>query len=216
VEEHFYLFWPLLIWSLPLQGLRNLTCGILLVEPLGRFFSLKFFGLSLYFFTFGRLDSLAYGALLAILLAGNQYRQDLLTPLFRTLLILLSLVLPAFFWAVSGYGIAWVQAVKLSLIPAFYFSLMGFCLVDPKSYLLTRLLSVAWLRRLGVISYGIYVYHSACFDVIIKYSHPSTFWLKAVSSVGLTLIVSELSFRFFESPILKLKRHFQYETCSSG
>jgi peptidoglycan/LPS O-acetylase OafA/YrhL len=65
-----------------------------------------------------------------------------------------------------------------------------------------------WLRHLGVISYGLYVYHYFIPQVIEK-SSPK-FFLEhrpfcSVLAIFVSFFVAELSWRFLERPILKFK-----------
>ena len=63
------------------------------------------------------------------------------------------------------------------------------------------LLAVEPLRRLGVISYGVYLYH---WPVFLWLSHERTGvdgWLLFALRVSVTLSVADLSYRFVEAPI---------------
>ncbi|MCA9034538.1 MAG: acyltransferase [Planctomycetaceae bacterium] len=72
--------------------------------------------------------------------------------------------------------------------------------------LLTRLPGIALFRRLGDISYSTYLYHVfAIVGVVEVFGHPSSLWgdigcLTLV--IGITLALSEASFRFVEQPWL--------------
>jgi peptidoglycan/LPS O-acetylase OafA/YrhL len=77
--------------------------------------------------------------------------------------------------------------------------------------------SIAWLRWVGSISYGLYVYHGLFSEL---YDRLSTFlgphWnyqthhaVRFLLGFVLTFLVSWLSFRFIELPISGLKRKFQ-------
>jgi peptidoglycan/LPS O-acetylase OafA/YrhL len=65
-----------------------------------------------------------------------------------------------------------------------------------------------WMRRIGVVSYGIYLYHLIAIHLareVLARGHLSfpqdTFWMGFFISWGL----AELSYRFYETPFLKLK-----------
>gem|GEM_PF-3814135 len=64
------------------------------------------------------------------------------------------------------------------------------------------------MRFLGGISYGLYVYHGACFewyDRLVPNRHPI---LMLPLAFGCSILVAYLSFRFIETPFLGMKRHF--------
>lgn len=68
-----------------------------------------------------------------------------------------------------------------------------------------------WLRHLGVISYGLYVYHYFIPQVMEKIS--PQFFLDhrrfcSVLAIFVSLLAAELSWRFLERPILKFKDGF--------
>jgi peptidoglycan/LPS O-acetylase OafA/YrhL len=73
--------------------------------------------------------------------------------------------------------------------------------------------SMRWLRWLGKISYGIYVYHlllKSLFEWVVSRAFPalghnaSLLALAGVAAVG-TLLIASLSFYGFEAPIMRLK-----------
>lgn len=76
----------------------------------------------------------------------------------------------------------------------------------------------AWkpLAFIGVFSYGAYLIHLLCANIAKRLLHQefsvTVFLLTAV----LTLGISYLSFRYFETPILKLKRKFESSTQRAG
>jgi len=85
----------------------------------------------------------------------------------------------------------------------------------PQSLVAVTILDSVLLRKLGQISYGVYLYHlpvlnyldstlqNAGYD-IVKYP-----FLFAISSFILTLIIASVSYRFFERPILNKIRQKQ-------
>ena len=208
VEEHFYLFWPVAVWALSRQGFKRLTIGVLLFTPLLRAVFLAE-GLQVYYFTFTRMDALAFGALLA-LVSTSQRVGDWL-PWLRGLAIALPVLMLGFFAVLSGSQAMWLQVVKLSLIPATYAAVMGVIVLDPKLVRFDTLLALPPLRWVGKISYGLYVYHPFAF--ILSHEHlrmSGSYAGDLFLGFGLAFLFAAVSYRFFEEPILRLKRHFAY------
>jgi len=74
-----------------------------------------------------------------------------------------------------------------------------------------KVLTNSWLTYLGRISYGLYVYHMAGLMIaehFIRTNSVLRFAAYAVSGFALTLIFSTMSYRWLESPFLKLKERF--------
>jgi peptidoglycan/LPS O-acetylase OafA/YrhL len=86
--------------------------------------------------------------------------------------------------------------------------LLAACVLD-EQHVLARLLSWSTLRRIGVISYGMYLYHKFA-------RHAAEGLLDSVGLLSplalflacglLTIVVSELSFRWIETPLSGLRR----------
>jgi len=73
---------------------------------------------------------------------------------------------------------------------------------------------LAWkpVKRIGTISYGIYLYHVVAFYFVGRFLMRlalTTPWIKFALCVVLTAAIAELSYRFFEQPLLGLKRRFR-------
>jgi peptidoglycan/LPS O-acetylase OafA/YrhL len=66
------------------------------------------------------------------------------------------------------------------------------------------ILGSAPIARIGVISYGLYLYHPIVYAVVGSHLHPSSHWKLVVVCAVITYVVAELSFRLYESPI---RRH---------
>jgi peptidoglycan/LPS O-acetylase OafA/YrhL len=86
------------------------------------------------------------------------------------------------------------------------------CVVIREDHLLQRALSFRPIKRLGAISYGMYLYHIFAViaaSQILGYS-PSinSPVINFLLTTLLTVIVSELSFRLFELPIMRWKKRF--------
>jgi peptidoglycan/LPS O-acetylase OafA/YrhL len=215
VEEHFYMVWPLMVFLFPRPRFRLVVIATLLVPLLIRLVFVSH-GIGVFYFTLTRMDSIGFGALLALWFTeeANQSRRRI--PQFRFALVILPVALLPLFLMFSGAGQDWMQVVKLSLIPAFYCALIGFCIMDPMAKPLSQIFSIPALRWLGTISYGLYVFHPTCFDLVQRFLKPSNALVDYAASLGLTVLVAWLSFRFFESPITKLKDRFRYQPPKPG
>jgi peptidoglycan/LPS O-acetylase OafA/YrhL len=75
VEEHFYLFWPVVVYLFSTKNLSRVIIGIIIGALLLRIFMLNN-GYGVFYFTFTRFDSLAIGALLAIAELRNSFRKE--------------------------------------------------------------------------------------------------------------------------------------------
>jgi peptidoglycan/LPS O-acetylase OafA/YrhL len=210
VEEHFYFVWPLMVFLLSRRQFKCLLIATLLVPPLLRLAFISH-GVGVFYFTLTRMDSIGYGAVLAVLFTEEAFRKRGVILLLRFLLVGLPLVLLPAFARLSGSQNIWLEVIKLSLIPAFYFSLIGFCIMDPASKWLSRIFSTPLLRWLGRISYGLYVFHPTCADLVQRWLKPSSALVNLAACFGLTILIAYLSFRYFESPLTKLKERFGYD-----
>jgi peptidoglycan/LPS O-acetylase OafA/YrhL len=223
VEEHFYLFWPFLVWWLAPRPRRLMQAALALAAA--SFASriaaaaLGVNPVALAVLTPFQLDALCLGGFFAV------WRREAggLGPIRR--------ILPAFF------AIPAIALVALSLVSRLA---GGLAIAVPLRSGLLRLLLVALLLRaltapaasldgrffrarvmgfLGTYSYGLYVYHHflsyyfKTHDVLTPLaarvgSHPLALLLLTTASIAATIAVAWLSYELFERHFLKLKRFF--------
>ncbi|MEI7910809.1 MAG: acyltransferase [Verrucomicrobiota bacterium] len=218
VEEQFYLIWPLLVYLLQPRTLVKVSLALLVIAPLsGVMFFLANNGLGSYVFTLNRFHTLGMGALLAVALRHPTYWKacqawalpiSVVTGLLTTVGLMYAprsgfcSAAPAL-WA----PYLWGSVLVLSLRPA---------------GLLPRCLSSRFLVFIGKISFGLYVYHS--FFESWARQHIYEAWLVPALAgergaalalflpiaYGLSIALADLSWRWFEKPILGLNRKFQY------
>jgi peptidoglycan/LPS O-acetylase OafA/YrhL len=216
VEEQFYMTWPLLVFLLRRQALAIVSVCVVIVSTSVRIAS-YFHGSPPSFphmFTFARLDSIAFGCLAALWLRSPT------CTLAR--------------WRVRsyqflGFGLAGTALARIlmhrdSSIVSYTFlaiaftGLLGISVIsDPISSLVGRSLSLDWLRRIGKISYGLYLWHLPLFILWVRFlgslsilgSHQLA--RNVIAFVGqllLALLAASISWRFFEEPILRFKDKF--------
>ena len=231
VEEHFYLFWPLLvfIFARNLSKVVLVVCALALGSRLLILLNTENWPLTTNMATFCRMDSLAIGSLLAWYCRTPDFdiqlwRQTAKYTLFCGLpLVSLYLVLvggrgdPGF--AVVGYTVnALVFAALLAII------------VEKKSGILKRIFESKGLVTLGKYSYGLYLYHTLIWFLVGKFraaelnpdgsirepEHFNPFFgsmlwdapLRMLLVLGIAMAVTWLSFHLFEQRFLSLKKYF--------
>lgn len=88
------------------------------------------------------------------------------------------------------------------------------CLVERTS--LHPLLQWRPLAFVGVISYGVYLLHPLCINAIREVLHQNYGPLLFAEALVSVVVLAYLSFRYFETPLLRLKRRFETKDQSEG
>lgn len=206
VEEHFYFIWPLQVRFFRRRTLAFILSLILFMSPIART-CLVLYGVNwrwTYFITPFRLDGLAAGALLAIALSNERYKTHV-TMLAQPILIcsMLATVLVSHFLVFNSY-VLFCSAAGYSLLALTSASAIAFLVTTPHSRL-GCYLSFRPLVWLGQVSYGVYLYHLLIRNVLVKAANEHGYLHNeriGVFSLGVTLIVTGVSFYFVESPIV--------------
>ncbi|CAN5881768.1 hypothetical protein BH11BAC7_BH11BAC7_28870 [soil metagenome] len=211
VEEQFYLFWPFLILLIPKKSELIVLVSVLLTGFITKIYFVDFYsgpgtvkGL-----TFLHFDTLGAGALLAYI---SFYKKETLLKFLDKIADIL------FFTTLTGALLLNYYKIGGSfflpaLLALMAFSLVFICSRDFKS-VLNPLLNLAILKRIGKISYGVYLYHKLV-PFFFNFAYEKTGMTPIKSGVVLfiiyftiTMVVATLSWKFIESPILKLKEKF--------
>jgi peptidoglycan/LPS O-acetylase OafA/YrhL len=226
IEEHFYLFWPLVVFLLArrpraLIAVSLMTAlGAMLARLIGSAAGLSWW--TIYVLTPFRLDGLAMGAFLAVLARQPKGVERLVRALPRVVAVAGGLLAVTFVWTllVSHEGLELVLPVRASLILMLLASLLVWSLVAPKQSATSRFFRSRPMVFLGTYSYGLYVYHH-----FISYyltanqtelelarwlgSHGAAVALQATLGALVSLAVAYLSYELFEKRFLKLKPLFE-------
>ena len=107
---------------------------------------------------------------------------------------------------IPGENIAGIIRFSIHLLMT---GLLASCVINQKNCL-SPILENAYVKRVGIISYGMYLYHLiANHFVKIFTSHFSieNTTLYFALLVLLTIAISEASYRLIEQPILRFKTH---------
>lgn len=214
VEEQFYLLWPALLYFLVRRGgARRVFWAALALACVSwgwRVF-LLWRGSSfarLYFGTDTRFDALMWGCALAALVHG---KAAVAAPaaqqwLRRGAAVALGVLLWAgcilvIRWWVSKWFYWWGSVLVAWLAGLIIFDVTH----NPRSLVL-HILCWPPLVRLGMISYGVYLWHTVA-GAFFRWTNPSLFSDKMATLIGGTG-AAVLSFYIVERPFLRLKKRF--------
>ena len=220
VEEHFYLFWPLLLVALrgrwlvhSLVGIMTATISLRALTLLG---VLPSTGVPVDHMTHTALDGLAAGCLVA---CCYHSRPSVLKALSRRRwLYLLG-------WALLLF-LVWAALKQLPFFPtlpeAEYYGMtlaalasavIVACVVGGAG-LTHPILCSRPLAYVGKVSYGVYLLHPIVLIFAFKGAkylgllHGAGYFVATAAYLAIVIGVAGLSFKFFEAPILRFKERF--------
>ena len=207
IEEQFYLIWPLLMKMLGRRGMIVAGVATFLLASVSRigFMLAGSSGGFIYYGSISRCDSLALGILLALFAD----RMPRLTRGARVLLLATGLM----GWVISS---AWLNEqpgpVDLRMVLGrLIVSLAAGAILYACLHSHHQLVRGGWVVRLGKISYGLYMLHLTGILIMLSLFHPAWGWqLLASKGLGfvMTVILALASYRWIESPFLRLKDKF--------
>lgn len=198
VEEQFYLFFPLLLWCINLLSRRKLVllatilfvaCSSFLlstwawrVYPVANFYLLPF-----------RAWEIALGVLVAWF---KLYHKAKIAPKQQHILANIALMLLLLSLILFNKNIP--HPSSITLIPLLATALLLMC--DHPQTLSARILRQPIARKIGKISYSAYLWHQP----IIAFSNirfpAMPWWLSMGTSLLLTFVLAELTWRYIEQP----------------
>jgi len=227
VEEQFYLLWPCIMFLVrDRKKLMIVALSLAALAPILRIAILLTDGLNVeqlcYKFTLCRMDSLLIGSALALAIRGPERSRILkFAPLVCAPLIVFCV----------GFDL-WLTRSTLDVQRGHFFYSVGFtllaisfaaliaCVLRPAS-IASRIFQNAMLRWFGRYSYGIYVLHMIFANIYTIGTYPRLYLdaklhfkvmgvaLGGIPTLVITLVCAWLSYRFYESPFLRLKRYFE-------
>jgi len=225
LQEQFYLFWPSVMRKLSQRGMIIAAVIMLAIATLSRWYlALQHTWESkLWANTFVQLDGIAFGIILAVLLAGRAPR---LAALHRAALFVGGAT--CFFLAGSyfvikgdpltvsrvllGYPVAALGAVALFLA-----TLRPSADAPHLPQSADVGASHSWLfsafAYLGQISFGLYVFHiiglmTSDYTVQHQDSSLGRYLFRNATAFAVTVVLASISYRWFETPFLTLKKRF--------
>lgn len=229
VEEQFYIVWPVLVLALSRRGLFS-ACAACIALALWTRVALTWADedLAAYVLMPARMDSLALGALLALLAREPGGLQRWRRAAWGVA-------------AVSGALLGWIFVAKrglwlhhrqihtvgFSIIALFFAALLTLTVTAREASLLHRLFTLRPMMMLGRYSYGLYVIHHPVaiglgsllggwqLPTVLGSRLPVLLVFSAVCFV-VSLLLAMLSWHLFESRFLRLKDRFATRPAGAG
>jgi len=200
VEEQFYISWPLMVRSLTQRTIVITAVLLWTFSIITRWFMTREgVPLLIVFGTFGRLDPIACGILLSAIQRTGAWRHP--TWIVRVSLIIAGVWL----WLMAD-----LLAMNGVMIPVYAAVAVG-C----TAFMVATIGAGGWIRNrcfvyLGRISYGLYIYHGAVLVAANRIAWMRHEWL-LMSSFALvsTIAIAAASYRWLETPFLRMKARFQ-------
>lgn len=209
VEEQFYLFWPILLFLISKKNHLFLILFLILSGIVYSFFVDENMSRIL---TISCSHALGFGALLAYL----EFYKIKWRIKFYT--IIKSLFYPLVVLTIFNYLIIDTDFYPLRLVVSILtLRILILCIDENYNSLLFKFLNLNFLNYLGIISYGIYLYHNIVpkyftrvirtYNVEIFKNELSNIYIQMGVCFLVLILVSSLSWYLFEKPLLKLKKY---------
>jgi peptidoglycan/LPS O-acetylase OafA/YrhL len=212
IEEHFYLLWGILLYFINIKRIPVVLISAIIISNIFNFIFVKNNINTIEILT--NIGYFAFGAMPAywILNKNDKFESFILNipNIYKYFLIVITLS----YMLGSANIIYKFQAYIEPLIYGLLFSSL-LCVIMPISSNI-RIGDRNILSKLGIYTYGLYLYHTIIINLFIQVFKKLNLSLdKAfiasifiVITLGTTIFVCHLSYKFFEKPILKLKSYF--------
>ena len=218
VEEQFYLTFPWIVLKTSWRTLKRMLMGAVILALLLRIalqLAMPLNNFATYTLMPSRMDALALGGLIAIALRENaeSLRSRWIPPL--TAIFAMSF---AATWATRNAAL--VSTIGYSFIDLALAGVLTLVITDAFPPL-TAICRLKPLVGVGAISYGLYVLQLPMFDVVNHWGaplarFPGGDFIEMLLCFAFAIVAAVLSWRFFESPFLKLKDRFTVQGSPSS
>ncbi len=230
IEEQFYLLWPLLIYRFS-RGMMIRIClgciGGALLLRIGAFGC----GLPWHFGAFltpARIDDLAMGALLALVIRSEPHWRWLARWAFPGVVGVGVVCLSLFIWRHFPYKSDPVLGtIGMTLFSLFFSMVLIHAITAPARGVVSAFWGSALLRFFGRYSYGIYMYHQLVREFLVYagispgalterlHSRAWAHGIYLAINLSVTIGLALLSWHLLEKQMLKLKNKFRYQAAEN-
>ncbi len=221
IEEQFYIVFPLIVFLTPKKYVKGMLISMIALGMLSKImlWAFNFSSFDIAMFSLSSVDYLGLGAFLAYLkrytkTADRLFEKRNYLFTISTSLLALTLVFRYFFQN---------NLFNCVVVPIAFGFFAWTCILIC-SYGATgsakKILEYPLFLYFGQISYGLYLFHNLVptLDILLIRKMANIHLLQWTTSPGgmalvhfiFTILLAALSFKFFEQPINRLKRYFEY------
>jgi peptidoglycan/LPS O-acetylase OafA/YrhL len=216
IEEQFYLILPFVIRFIAAPRLPFVLGGLILAAPVFRVISDSRDGFGAMVLMPCRADSLLLGVLCAWLLRREGGRRA--AAGCRWALYGFLAALAAVLGVLCFQPFLFERSPSFASVLAVFYTCFLLLAVTERRGLVSWLVRLPWLRGLGILAYGVYMFHQAVNGLAhaLLLERPPAFRTAPEIAVTLcaaaaTLALALLSWRWFEEPLVARGRSVRYE-----
>ncbi len=214
VEEKFYLFWPFIVLLCKPRHVLAAGIAVIAATLLWRGYTMQVYSGDLtarMYYAFDlRMDGIMWGAVIACLLHDRRLYMRIAPVLRRTSILLLGGVL----FIAAAVLLENSEFLRYLALPLGASCIIGSAVVQLDQPLLRPLCAMP-MRYLGRISYGMYVLHPLAISAVTLAIDGQSLLRSLLiigTAIGLTITLSAASYRWFESPIMRLRTRLPIRT----
>ena len=217
IEEQFYFVWPIILYLMPVKkywiAFSTVIIGSIIFRAVNNNYTMH------EFHTLSCIGDMAMGALGAWLIQSNEIfkiKIQNLKPIYILFIYISFLTVFMFRDEILNNNIFLLSVVERPIIAVIILLIiLEQCFSDMSIFKMSKF---KILTKLGTISYGLYCLHFVGILIVTtltkKYSFNTEIWqvfiIDTSFALGLTIVISLISYNVYEKPFLKLKDKFAY------
>lgn len=217
MQQQFYLLWPFVIWFLPKRWLIPTVLAVIAIAPVSRWFQPAILPYIAWpdKMLWEAFDYFGIGALFALAVNRGMTMEN------RPLRIAGVLSLGFYLYIFIGHKFGWpsfgLRIVQQTFLSIFLCSLIAVATVGFSGWG-KLLLEHPVLQRVGMLSYGVYLYHNLAplaagkilpFLWMDGFDHGAWIVLRLASFAAITWLLTLASWRWIEKPLQEVRSRIQ-------
>jgi peptidoglycan/LPS O-acetylase OafA/YrhL len=222
IEEQFYLFWPLIIALTPTKHLLKVFIILIFGSIAFRFFYAQGNALIIKYHSLSSLSDLTTGASIAYLSTKDRFLKLMARTPKYAIIIVYSILIILLLYRINIWKLGIYYNAASSILPVIFSSIFAFIILEQNyaEHSFYKISNSKTISSFGKYTYGMYCYHMLTFfsvlfifylmGIDIMQVSKYTFVFAAFTSLCSTMLISQISYYYFESFFLRLKTKFAF------